>query len=448
MHLSKQFFKYGIYYPVVAYKAGDIRAPLRRLRATERQPRDLMNTHNLARLQTLLHHAYQYVPLFREKLNAQHAPRVEDLSDLKYVPLLTKQEIQSDAERCRSNQPLGRLISKTTGGSTGQPVTIYKTRSAWLWELAATWRGYGWAGIDIGDPQARFWGVPLHKDARLQARLTDFVCHRYRCSAFAFDEADLARYLRELNRFRPAWFYGYVSMLSEFADYVLSSPERWRLALTCVITTSEVLTQTVREKLSQAFHAPVFNEYGCGELGTIAHECEAGSMHISEENMLVEILDGDRVCSPGEMGEIVVTELNNYAMPLIRYRTGDFGSISAGSCSCGRTLAVLEGLYGRAYDMVRTRRGQSFHGEFMIYIFENIKRRQAGIKQFQVVQQDLDRFLVRIVPEQGYGPAVESEITREIRANVDPDANVLFEQVSAIERAASGKMRVIVGMGR
>ncbi len=290
--------------------------------------------------------------------------------------------------------------------------------------------------------------MPLQGSARGQARLTDLICHRYRCSAFAFDEADLARYLRKLNRFRPTWFYGYVSMLSEFADYALQHPERWRLDLDCVVTTSEVLTEPVRQKLARAFRTRVFNEYGCGELGTIAHECEAGSLHLSDENMLVEILDGERVCDPGESGEIVVTELNNYAMPLIRYRTGDFGALGTGTCKCGRTLAVLEGLHGRAYDMVRTRRGQLFHGEFMIYIFEDIKRRQQGIKQFQVVQQDLDRFLVRIVPEQGYGPQIEREITEQIRGHVDPEATVTFELATAIERASSGKMRVIVGMNR
>ena len=308
MSLRQLLFKHCIYYPVVAFKAGDIRGPLRALRESERQPRENLIEQRLVRLQSLLDHAARHVPLFQEKLGSDRAPLLNDPADMASLPLLTKQEIQTHAERCRSMAPLGKLISKTTGGSTGEPVTIYKTRSAWLWELAATWRGYNWAGVDIGDPQARFWGVPLQGSARGQARLTDLICHRYRCSAFAFDEADLARYLRKLNRFRPTWFYGYVSMLSEFADYALQHPDRWRLDLDCVVTTSEVLTEPVRQKLARAFRTRVFNEYGCGELGTIAHECEAGSLHLSDENMLVEILDGERVCDPGESGEIVACE--------------------------------------------------------------------------------------------------------------------------------------------
>ena len=134
-------------------------------------------------------------------------------------------------------------------------------------------------------------------------------------------------------------------------------------------------------------------------------------------------------------------------MRLIRYRTGGFGPLGTGTCKCGRTLAGWRDCKA-GLDMVRTRRGQLFHGEFMIYIFEDIKRRQQGIKQFQVVQQDLDRFLVRIVPEQGYGPQIEREITEQIRGHVDPEATVTFELATAIERASSGKMRVIVGMNR
>lgn len=448
MSLRRFLFKYCLYYPVVAYKAGNIVVPLRRLRASEWQPQERRDEQRLVRLQSLLDHAARNVPHFREKLGSDQAPHLEDLADLGRIPLLTKHEIQTRADQCRSNAPLGKLISKTTGGSTGEPVTIYKTQSAWLWELAAAWRGYAWAGVDIGDPQARFWGVPIQEHAQRHSRLTDFVCHRYRCSAFAFSEADLARYLQELNRFGPTWFYGYVSMLSEFADYVLQHHDQWRLDLDCVVTTSEVLTEPVRQKLSKAFRSRVFNEYGSGELGTIAHECEAGRLHLTEENMLVEILDGERVCAPGEIGELVVTELNNFAMPLIRYRTGDFGALQAGTCECGRTLAMLDGLHGRAYDMVRTRSGQTFHGEFMIYIFEDIKRRQSGIKQFQVVQQELDRFLVRIVPEPGFGPHTEREISEKIRAHVDPEAVVTFERATDIERSPSGKMRLIVGMDR
>ena len=446
MSLRQRFFKYAVYYPVVAWKAGYLRPALRQLEESQCWSRERLTEFQLDRLRGLVDHAAAHVPGFRKKLDGV-TPPIASLDDVRRLPTLSKTDIQDDAEGCASKDVRGKLIRKTTGGSTGQPVTIWKTRQSWLWELAATWRGYAWAGVDIGDPQARFWGVPFDEGDRRSARLTDFACHRRRMSAFDFDQSSLARYVKELRRFRPTHFYGYVSMLTEFADYVAAEVPDWDLDLTSIITTSEVLTDDLRRRLTNAFKAPVFNEYGCGEIGTIAHECPEGRMHLSEENMLVEILDGDRPCAPGESGEIVVTELNNQAMPLIRYRMGDFGSLSSEPCPCGRTLAVLEGLHGRAYDMVRNREGRLFHGEFMMYIFEEIKRQGVGIKQFQVIQEELDRFRVRVVREDGYGPETEALILRRIREYVDPAAEVVFEPVERIERERSGKLRVIVGLG-
>ena len=335
---------------------------------------------------------------------------------------------------------------KTTGGSTGEPLTLLKSPDAVARELAATWRGYRWAGIDMGARQARFWGVPFARTDRLRATLIDFVCHRRRCSAFDFDADNLERYARRLKRFRPTYFYGYVSMLVAFANYYrdrgVASPIRPR----CIITTSEVLTPSDRALLEQVFGAPVFNEYGCGELGTIAHECEHGSLHVSDENMIVETLDGNRPCGPARKGEIVITELNNHVMPLIRYRTGDFGMLADRPCACGRGLAVLDHVFGRAYDFVVAADGRRFHGEFLMYVFEEAQRHEMGIAQFQVQQETLTRFLVRIVPGQGFSSRATSAVLERMRQYLGDAIHVDFETVTEIPREPSGKMRVIVGM--
>jgi len=161
----------------------------------------------------------------------------------------------------------------------------------------------------------------------------------------------------------------------------------------------------------------------------------------------VEILDAGRACGPGEPGEIVVTELNNVGQPLIRYRTGDFGAFGRDPCSCGRGLRTLEGLYGRAYDIVVNRAGRRFHGEFMMYIFEEIRRLGIGVEQFQVEQTELDAFHVRLVPGPRFTNASRQAITTRIREQIDPQARVSFELVGAIEREKSGKMRLIKGLG-
>lgn len=483
MDANQAFFKFLVYYPVVWSRGQRVPGYLERLLASERRPATELQSLQAAKLRRMLRYARRAVPHYGQSLaglseatlHRDDAPasggtgraRPTDASPLqagsprctgaaqaglaglellRSLPTVAKADLKRDPAAFVSRDAFRLLTRKTTGGSTGEPVTILKTRDAMAWELAATWRGYGWAGVDIGDRQGRFWGVPLDNKGRAKARLIDLVTNRLRCSAFSFDDRDLRVYAQRLRAFRPAYLYGYVSMIDEYARFVQRTGLTPPPGLKAVITTSEVLTDAHRRRIEQALGARVFNEYGSGELGTVAHECEHGRLHVSAENLIVEVLDGDRPCAPGEPGELVVTELNNLAMPLIRYRTGDFASLSGQPCPCGRHLPVIENLFGRAYDVLRNRAGKTFHAEYLMYIFEEAQRRDLGIQAFQVVQQDMDRFRIRIVPQPHYGPPAERFVTDRLRSGFDPQAEVCFERVERIERLASGKMQLIVGM--
>jgi len=444
--LKKLFFKYGLYYPVTFIQGGGLRRSIRALEKTQfAHPTEIKNL-QLEKIQKLVRHAKSTVPWHQSKLKIISPDQLTNFEKFADLPFVTKADIQSNSKSFQSTSNIGRLIEKTSGGSTGQPLTIVKSPSAWINELAATWRGYSWAGVDIGDLQARFWGAPLSNSGRWRARIINWICHRIYCSAFNFTEQGINQYWKKLVAAKPDYFYGYVSMLVEFADHIKRSGKSAAVRPRSIITTSEVLTDNARQHLESVFNTRVYNEYGCGEIGTIAHECEAGRMHLSEENVYVEIVANGAVCAPGEAGEIVVTELNNLAMPLIRYQIGDFGSIAADQCSCGRTLRVLEGLHGRAYDFVESSDGRRFHGEFMMYIFEGLQREGIGLRQFQVSQLDIGKFLIRVVPENDFDEAAREKVIAKIHEHVDRDAHVQFEMVESIPRERSGKMRVIVGI--
>ncbi len=440
MNFQKVFFRDLVYYPIAFLQAGNIRSHEAILGESQFADRTELELIQVGRLRQLLEHARIHVPFYCDLAGHSGQPNLDEL------PFLYKSDLQQSNAQLKSTAALGRLALKTTGGSTGEPVTLTKTRAALAWELAATWRGYSWAGVGVGDRQARFWGTPQDRSNRRKAMLIDFVCNRVRFSAFHFCEEDLRKYAKQLVRIRPRYLYGYVSMLVEFAKFLLHENIKLDLSLKCIITTSEVLSDIDRQLLEETFSTRVYNEYGCGELGTVAHECEEGSLHLSEENMIVEILDGDRRCNTGEVGELVVTELNNLSFPLIRYRTGDFGAVTNRTCSCGRTLQVLESIQGRAYDFIRNRQGMSFHGEFIMYIFEDLRKSGHNIRQFQVIQQDYDSFLVRIVTDPSYDSSCENVIAQRIREHVDMKSHVGFEYVERIEREKSGKLRLIKGL--
>jgi phenylacetate-CoA ligase len=419
---------------------------MRQLRKSQYWKREKIESYQLYKLYKLIGDAKVNVKLYSEMYRGFNLNAIDTIDALHDLPFVNKKMVKERHNDFYSKRIPLFCTKKTTGGSTGQAVTILKSRSAMANELAATWRGYSWAGIDIGDRQARFWGVPFTGKKNNLPQMIDFVCNRTRLSAFSFTDESLRRYGKKIITFRPAYFYGYVSMIEEFAKYV----EKKRLEfgqLKAVITTSEVLHKSQKEYMEKVFKAKVYNEYGCGEVGSIAHQCEYGNMHISSENMIVEILDGDRICENGEIGEIVVTELNNSVFPLIRYRLGDFGTISESQCECGRGLPILENIKGRAYDVIETEDGRKFHGEFFMYIFEEVERNNLGVARFQVKQLDFNNIVVKIVPSENYDKYSSEKLVTELaRKHLGDNVKISFENVNEIIREKSGKMRLIIGM--
>lgn len=373
-----------------------------------------------------------------------HIPRYTKLGGLALheLPIISKKEIKEQPELFAAKQPRGPLSSKTTGGSTGQPITIIKDREAMAREQAGTLRGYSWAGLRPGDRQARMWGVPSGAQRRAANELRDRLLNRRRFSAFNYTERELEAFHREFLKFKPAYIYGYVSMVRDFANFVGGRAGRASFPwLKAIVTTSEVLSDAARTEISAAFGVRVYNEYGCGEVGTIAHECEQGAMHITAENLIVEVLDEGGSATAGD-GRLVITELHNRAQPLVRYELGDYGRLGDAACPCGRQLPILENIHGRAYDIIVGPQGRKYHPEFFIYIFEDLKRRSESIAQFQLVQRN-EQLEIALVRGKEFDETVEHEIVARLTGEFGDYFSYSFRHVDAIEREPSGKLRVV-----
>lgn len=433
--------KYFLYYPALLLRGEPVLRHLASYEASQWWRPEELKRYQEQRLERLLAHAITHCAHYARTLTTS------DANAFASQPFLTKQLLRDQKAALISAAKPAFLHEKTTGGSTGQAVTLVKTREALARERAATWRAYRWAGVDIGDPQGRFWGVPFARKDRLRHRLIDLVNNRVRLSAFDFNEAALERYFVRLCRFKPKYLYGYVSVLSAFAQWLDASGKRLPFPLASVIATSEVLAPPVRALLARVFETRVFNEYGCGEVGSIAHECEAGQLHLMAENLLVETLVDDRPARTGERAEIVVTELNNQAMPLVRYRLADFteGPPRTG-CACGRGLPFISGIAGRAYDMVKLPDGRAFHGEFFLYIFENLKREGRRLNQFQVVHEAPTRIKVLLVAAPEEIAQATVGLRTAIHAGMGSEIEVLVERVSDIARQPSGKLLLVKGL--
>jgi phenylacetate-CoA ligase len=434
-------------YPGILHLLGEgqMYAELPRLEAFQYQaPGDVLASQH-RRLADMLTYASHHSPLYTDYLKNHSSIAPEDAVDvLSSLPFLTKQDLQTRFEDLKAVPVPGRVTSKTTGGSTGQPVTVIKDRGATARERATTWMAHGWFGIRPGDRGARFWGSPRAVGKRrLRFALADFAMNRLRFSAFGVSEPDLELYWSRCLRFQPRYFYGYVSMLELFARFIADSgKDGRRLGLGAIVTTAEILTAAQRELLGQTFGVPVQNEYGCGEVGPIAYECEAGSMHLMSENVLIELLDewGEPV-GLGEEGEIVVTDLNNRALPLLRYKIRD-RAIRLKECSCGRGFPVLGSIRGRVYDQVVAPDGRSYHGEFFMYLFEDLRDAGVQFDRFRILQESPTDLRVEVqTPDTGdcrLADIVSRELGREFS-----QMQVQVQLVEQFDLPRSGKLRLV-----
>lgn len=233
-------------------------------------------------------------------------------------------------------------------------------------------------------------------------------------------------------------------MLAAFAEHVRTRGfDGTQAGVRVIVSTSEVLTEAHRTLLGDVFRAVIRDEYGCGEFGPIAYECEAGMLHVAANNVVAEVVTQDgRHAQVGQSGRLLITDLNNRAMPLIRFAIGDNAERGA-PCSCGRSGETFRRVWGREYDFIEFPDGRRYHGEFLMYLFEDLARRGVVVNQFQVIQERDRSVEIRIV---GNGhEAIQAAQLVEIEArNRLPGLEVSCVLVQTIERRPSGKTPLII----
>ncbi len=397
----------------------------------------------LARLRRLLARAGARVPYYRDLFRRLgfDPERVRALSDLERLPFLTKAEIRAHAEALKAEDARG-LAPFNTGGSTGEPLVFWIGRERVTRDVAAKWRATRWWGVDIGDREIVVWGSPIELGAQDRLReLRDRLLRTRLLPAFEMSDARVREYLDTIRRFRPRMLFGYPSAIAHLARRA----EAWGLrmdglGIAVAFVTAERLYEDDRERIARVFGCRVANGYGGRDAGFVAHECPEGRMHITAEDVVVEIVDArGRALPPGEAGEIVVTHLATGDFPFIRYRTGDIGVLDPEPCPCGRSLPVLAEVRGRTTDLVVARDGTVMHALALIYVV----REEPGIERFRIVQESLERTVVELVPGHGYDPACAGRIRDGIAARLGPGVTVEVRTVERIAPARSGKHRYV-----
>ncbi|MCS3904326.1 phenylacetate-CoA ligase [Methylohalomonas lacus] len=439
-NINTVIYKYLVYNPVLLVKGQWLYPYLSELNKTQYTTSEVIEELQSRKLKKLLNIAKSNT-LYYKEINYDPELPINDI--LNSIPILNKETLKINPDQLINKKFNKSTTRKISGGSTGTPVSILKNNKAMAQELAAAWRGYEWAGVGIGSKQARFWGVPITKYELWKARLIDLITNRKRFSAFKFSDVNLRDYIKVLDRFKPLYFYGYTSMLKQLALFLQRENILLKFKPVSVISTAELLSEEDRALFKKYFKSNIFNEYGCGEVGTIAHECENGSLHINSENLILETVDdnGDRVDN-GEIGNLLVTDLNNLAMPLIRYRLGDKCILSSDKCDCGRTLPVLKKIVGREYDFLVNKSGEYFHGEYFLYLFEELKRKGIVINSYQVIQTSPDNIDIYLNISTSLDK-IKKYITKHLQKDFGYDIKINYHMVDELILEKSGKIRLI-----
>ena len=410
-----------------------VSAALRELEQSQWWAPDALRALQLARLRRLAAHAYAQVPFYRRLWDAHgvHPQDIRSLDDLARLPLLDKPTLRAayPADALAANADRSQLVRYASSGSTGEPLQFVMTRAEkgqrWAvmfrsWAMAGAYQGMRAANVKDGHALGVFHSGPLQRLEQQATRMLNL-------SAYAVADQRLDQVVSDLVRFRPEVMFAYPGAAYRLA---IALEERGiDLPLRTVITSGEMLHPFQRQAIQQQFRCRVHDYYG-GEGMDVAMQCGVGlAYHINAESVIVEVVDdAGRPLPAGQEGSIVLTNLNAYAMPFIRYLVGDVGALAAGQCACGRGLPLLDHVAGRSSDQLTLPSGRGL----VMWFFTDVFRQMPGVESFQMRQVAPDRILVLVAPGPAFGhlPAGAGQRAsggpHELGAFVGPDAALQF----------------------
>ena len=401
-------------------------------------------------LKCILHHAVDTVPYYRKSL-ASFKPSFESegVQCLSRLPVLLKSQVRDEFEELRSTEPtVQRMQDITTSGSTGRPLHIRVDNEAFGRYFAAKLRGLRWYGVNFADRQLRVWGLAFAGNKRLYWKIRDRLQNRMRLVSFDLSSEKLDAFWPMLERFKPTYINGYTSAVQRLADYIEKSGKNGLcLNVKLVVPTAEMLYDWQREQMERVFGCPVMNEYGGCEIQAIAYACPSGTMHITHENMIVEVLDEDGLQVPdGTEGLLTITSLAARGMPMIRYQNGDVVIRRSGvHCPCGRHpgLPVLERIVGRSSDLLLRADGEPTHWTTMYYAIKDAFV-PGMIIEHQAIQKALDRIEILVVKGPAYSDTAMGKFLARMKQVLGARMQIDLVFVNEIPREKSGKHRYFV----
>lgn len=439
------FLRRRVFEPLSVWRSGSPKLRYwKELEKSQYLPAEELRSIQWGRLKEFLRVVYERNDFYRKRFQSVGATPedIRSASDLKILPILTKKELRENLPgMITEGYRLDRLWKFKTGGSTGKPLDLYVTEEFSELRNACARRHDRWSGWEVGEPVGALWGN-VHGPQGIRETLKWHLLDPYVFfDTMHMDAEAIKRFAREWKKVRPTLLFGHahsIYLLSRYIEELSIDEIRPR----GIISTSMMLLPHERKHIEKTFGNIVFDRYGCEEVGLIGSECEAhDGMHMNVENLVIEFEDGPSTgvdpTSEPQPAEIIVTDLMNLAMPLIRYAVEDMGICRDRMCRCGRGLPLMDGVVGRVADFLIKEDGTQVAG---ISLIENTLTKYSGLDQMQIVQEEISRFRILLVAGAGYREETGMDLVRYFQS-IFGEVKIDLEFVQSIPRERNGKYR-------
>lgn len=393
----------------------------------------------------IVRHAYETVPYYKTLFD-RHGVKLSDiqsLGDAGKIPLLTKNDIRENFSNLISNKfNKNELAMGGTSGTTGTPLKVLWDINTCIYNNAVDWRQKAWAGVYYGDKIAQLLGRPIVSTKRKKKPFwqRDYLHNQLWMSSFHLSDENIIHYIDKLTSFGPVAIEGYPSTLYILADYM--NRNNIVVPMKAAFSSSETLLSFQKDAITKAFSCDLYDFYGLAERVVFATECnQHDGKHLNFEYGYTEIVHDDgRNVLPGEIGYLVSTSLQNYGMPLIRYKTTDITQFLTDDCQCGRHMPRIENITTKAEDIVVTPEGKMISASILTHPFKMVN----GINKSQIIQEKMDQITIKLVTDERFNSTEEQSLLENFRYRVGNKIDIKIEHVTDIPRSKSGKYRWVI----
>lgn len=400
------------------------------------------------KLRKLVEHAYKNVPYYKELFDGikLKPSDIKSVDDIQKIPILTKEIVRDENEKLVAKDFDMRYVKKgKTGGTTGAPIKVYKDTNNRSFTWASYYRWYEWMGLKFYSSSVTFWGAStvLNKSYKQKAKekFIELIQNSKKIDSFKLTENEMWRIYKTVSEFNPSIIKGYLSSLLDFGSF-LKRNNLYDISPEAISTTTETLSKHNRKFLNHIFNAPIYDQYGCGELSAISYECKAhNGLHINTEHSLIEILDNNDLSVIDKKGRVVGTDLDNYVMPFIRYENGDISSVSSKECSCGVKQPLMNAIDGRTIDTVILKSGQKVHGVFFTNILYELGILTDEVQKFQIIQNVPGEVQLKLESQKTLSEEKRKKLKDAINSYVDITK---YSEVQHLEAEKNGKFKYII----